>query len=171
MGASFFPLHQPTLVQWRMRKREQPIFVLNICNATLISRHHSAQRPHVHPDMINNANVGSGGKCQSRHVDVERADCCAVRQICMKKGGLIATLSCGILIIWNRMALYNTHPTRPIYTMHFFFFGWGGTGCVKTVCFYERFTAIFSGHVEQVSVISRSFEAAHKFQPLHQFSL
>lgn len=124
MRASFFPLHQPTSVQWRMRKRERPVFVLNICNATVISRRCGTQRPHVHPDMINNANVGSGGKCQSRHADVERADCCAVRQICMKKGGLIATLSCGILIIRNRTALlYNANPTRPIYPVDFFFFG------------------------------------------------
>lgn len=41
------------------------LLVLNICNATLISVSSAAQRPHIHTDMINNANVASHRKCQS----------------------------------------------------------------------------------------------------------
>lgn len=41
------------------------LLLLNICNATLISVSSAAQRPHIHTDMINNANVASHRKCQS----------------------------------------------------------------------------------------------------------
>lgn len=76
--------------------------------------------------MINNSNVATSANARENEAEgreeggrgqesegVERGenkeagasitDCCAVKLICMKKAGLIATLSCNVLIIQSRI--------------------------------------------------------------------